>query len=110
MLDESDTYLLKPAEVALRLGVSRSWLYEAANAGRIPCVRLGGEDGPVRFREDELARWLDGASRRTVARASRDRTEPAAAGSAKGRPIEANGVEQLFWPLPAPENEATGRG
>jgi excisionase family DNA binding protein len=33
--------LLKPADVARRLGVSRSWLYEAAKHGRVPCVRLG---------------------------------------------------------------------
>jgi excisionase family DNA binding protein len=41
------------------LGVSRSWLYDAANTGRIPCVRLGGNDGPVRFRADELEAWLE---------------------------------------------------
>lgn len=40
--------LLKPEEVRLILNVSRSWLYEAANTGRIPSVRLG-PDGPLRF-------------------------------------------------------------
>jgi excisionase family DNA binding protein len=50
--------LLKPADVARRLGVSRSWLYEAAKHGRVPCVRLGGADGPLRFRERELEEWL----------------------------------------------------
>ena len=50
--------LLKPADVARRLGVSRSWLYEAAKQGRVPCVRLGGADGPLRFRERELEEWL----------------------------------------------------
>lgn len=43
------------------LGVSRSWLYEAAKDGRVPCVRLGGPDGPVRFIEAELADWLERA-------------------------------------------------
>ena len=54
-----DTDLLKPSDVARRLGVSRSWVYDAAASGRIPCVRLGGPEGPVRFlpsRCGELAR------------------------------------------------------
>jgi excisionase family DNA binding protein len=50
--------LLKPAEVAHRLGVSRAWLYEAARTGRIPSVRLGDEHGPLRFIEDDLEDWL----------------------------------------------------
>ena len=50
--------LLKPAEVAARLGVSRAWLYEAARSGRIPSVRLGDEHGPLRFIEDDLEGWL----------------------------------------------------
>jgi excisionase family DNA binding protein len=50
--------LLKPAEVADRLGVSRAWLYEAARTGRIPCVRLGDERGPLRFVEADLEDWL----------------------------------------------------
>ncbi len=51
--------LLKPGEVAARLGVSRSWLYEAAKAGRMPCVRLGGPDGPLRFIESDLVEWIE---------------------------------------------------
>jgi excisionase family DNA binding protein len=53
--------LLRPMDVARILGVSRSWLYEAAKDGRIPCVRLGGEDGPLRFLEADLAAWLEQA-------------------------------------------------
>jgi excisionase family DNA binding protein len=55
------TDLLRPGEVARMLGVSRSWLHDAAKDGRIPCVRLGGPDGPVRFVERDLADWLDRA-------------------------------------------------
>ena len=55
------TGLLRPGEVARMLGVSRSWLYDAAKDGRIPCVRLGGPDGPVRFVERDLADWLERA-------------------------------------------------
>lgn len=50
--------LLRPAEVARRLGVSRSWLYEAAKSGAIPCVRLGGDGGPLRFVEQDIDLWL----------------------------------------------------
>ena len=53
--------LLKPSEVARMLGVSRTWLYEAAKRGRVPYVRLGGADGPVRFVESDLIEWLERA-------------------------------------------------
>lgn len=51
--------LLKPSEVARRLGVSRTWLYAAAKDGRIP--RIGGPDGPLRFVPEDLEAWLDEA-------------------------------------------------
>ena len=53
--------LLKPAEVAHVLGVSRTWLYDAARAGRVPAIRLGGPDGPLRFVEKDLSAWLNAA-------------------------------------------------
>jgi excisionase family DNA binding protein len=53
--------LLKPTEVARRLGVSRTWLYAAAKDGRIPSIRIGGPDGPVRFVPGDLEAWLDEA-------------------------------------------------
>jgi excisionase family DNA binding protein len=57
--------LLRPSEVATRLGVSRTWLYDAAKDGRIPSVRLGGEDGPLRFVPGDLRAWIE-ASRAGV--------------------------------------------
>lgn len=54
------TQLLRPSEVCKILNVSRSWLYEAAREGRIPSVRLGGPDGPLRIPQDELEQWLHG--------------------------------------------------
>ncbi|MGI8803500.1 MAG: hypothetical protein ACR2KV_15270 [Solirubrobacteraceae bacterium] len=33
----------------------------AAKAGRIPSVRIGGEDGPLRFVAADIDRWLDQA-------------------------------------------------
>jgi excisionase family DNA binding protein len=53
--------LLKPTEVARRLGVSRTWLYAAAKDGRIPSIRIGGPEGPVRFVAEDLEAWLDEA-------------------------------------------------
>jgi len=72
--------LLKPAEVAVRLGVSRTWLYDAARDGRIPSIRIGGHGGPLRFVPEDLQEWLDEArsewmpgQRRSTARiAARD--------------------------------------
>lgn len=53
--------LLKPAEVATRLRVSRTWLYDAAKQGRIPSIRIGGEEGPLRFHPDDVERWVNDA-------------------------------------------------
>jgi excisionase family DNA binding protein len=55
------TELLKPSEVARRLGVSRTWLYDAARDGRIPSVRIGGPQGPLRFIPEDLDAWIDRA-------------------------------------------------
>jgi excisionase family DNA binding protein len=62
----SDEDLLKPTEVAARLRVSRSWVYEAAQNGRIPSVRLGGPDGPLRFLPEDVDAWLERARRAWV--------------------------------------------
>lgn len=60
-LDHGLERLLKPSEVAMLLGVSRSWLYDAAKDGRIPSLRLGGVDGPLRFVEADLWEWIETA-------------------------------------------------
>jgi excisionase family DNA binding protein len=57
----SRTDLLKPSEVATRLRVSRTWLYDAAKTGRIPSIRIGGEEGPLRFHPDDIERWVNDA-------------------------------------------------
>jgi excisionase family DNA binding protein len=49
---------LKPSEVAEQLAVSRAWVYDAARTGRIPSVRIGGDDGPLRFVPEDIERWL----------------------------------------------------
>ena len=75
--------LLKPSDVCRWLGVSRTWLYDAAKDGRIPSVRLNG-DGPLRFVKADLDAWLDRAraawqpgdsSAETVRRATRPSQE-----------------------------------
>jgi predicted DNA-binding transcriptional regulator AlpA len=53
--------LLKPSELARCLGVSRSWLYDAAKTGRVPSIRIGGPDGPLRFIPQDIDRWIDQA-------------------------------------------------
>lgn len=53
------TRLLKPADVARRLSVSRSWVYDAAADGRLPSLRLGGADGPLRFVGEDIDAWLE---------------------------------------------------
>jgi hypothetical protein len=58
-----DTDLLKPTDVAGRLGVSRSWAYDAAATARTPCVRLSGPDGPFRFLPEDVEAWPEEARR-----------------------------------------------
>ena len=48
--------LLTPAEVAELLGVRESTIYQWTHQGFIPHVKLGRF---VRFREADIARWLD---------------------------------------------------
>ena len=52
---------MKPAEVAALLQVSRTWVYDAAGDGRLPSVRLGGPDGPLRFVREDVEVWLQEA-------------------------------------------------
>lgn len=59
----TDEPLMKPPEVWRMLGVSKTWLYRAAADGRIPSVRLGGPDGPLRFVPADLERWIEEARR-----------------------------------------------
>lgn len=47
--------LLTVREVMELLGVSRSWLYDAAARGALPCIRLGGM---LRFDQDQIEQWL----------------------------------------------------
>ena len=49
------TSLLTADEVAIRLGVSREWVWAQARAGRIPHVRLGRYR---RFREEAIEAWV----------------------------------------------------
>jgi excisionase family DNA binding protein len=47
--------LLTVEDVAEAFQVSRSWVYAAASAGRLPAVRLGSA---LRFRQADLEKWL----------------------------------------------------
>ena len=55
----TDVGLMKPAEVCRMLAVSRTWVYAAAADGRIPSIRLGGPDGPLRFIHADVQEWLE---------------------------------------------------
>jgi predicted DNA-binding transcriptional regulator AlpA len=53
--------LIRPSDLARDLCVSRAWVYDAARSGRIPSIRVGGADGPLRFVPEDVQRWLDEA-------------------------------------------------
>jgi excisionase family DNA binding protein len=52
--------LLSPAEVALRLDVSKVTIYRRIADGSLPAVRLGGNTAstPLRVPEQALKAWL----------------------------------------------------
>src|SRR3954467_11279236 len=98
-MELSDVYLLKPAEVIELLGVSRSWLYDAANSGRIPCVRLGSADGPGGFRLRELEGGIERSRVPPAAEKRAGRRSPAPADQAtpprRASKPDAGGLTQL---------------
>jgi excisionase family DNA binding protein len=49
--------LWKVQDVARFLSMSISWVYKEAEAGRLPCVRIGAA---LRFRPDEIRAFLEG--------------------------------------------------
>jgi excisionase family DNA binding protein len=51
--------LLKASDVMDVLSISRRLVYQMAQDGRLPCVRVGGPDGPLRFKPDDLERLVD---------------------------------------------------
>lgn len=59
MIAVIDGSLMKPTDVCELLAVSRTWVYAAAADGRIPSVRLGGPNGPLRFLRRDLEAWLE---------------------------------------------------
>jgi excisionase family DNA binding protein len=46
--------LLTVVEVGRWLRTSRSWVYAAVRAERLPYVRVGGDAGPIRFIEADI--------------------------------------------------------
>lgn len=83
------TDLIRPGQVAKDLAVSRTWVYDAANAGRIPSIRIGGEEGPLRFVPEDLDRWIDEARKAWRpgggSVATRSPCDEGLAGSGRGR-------------------------
>lgn len=67
MSAEEDTQLLKVAEVAERLRVSRFWVYRRIESGDIPVVELGDTRKNQRIRESDLQAFIDA---RTYGRAA----------------------------------------
>lgn len=50
-----DEPLLRPQEAAALLAVKTSWIYDAVQTGRLPCLRIGRH---IRFTRTMLEEWL----------------------------------------------------
>lgn len=48
--------LWKVPDVARYLSLSTSWVYKEAEAGRLPCLRIGAS---LRFRPEAIRRWVE---------------------------------------------------
>jgi excisionase family DNA binding protein len=99
------TTLIRPGDLAKDLAVSRTWVYEAANSGRIPSIRIGGEQGPLRFVPEDVDRWLEEARKAWSpggpSIATRNPSEDRQSGE-QGRPISS--------PTAPRERTQSGRG
>ena len=102
-MERLDTALLTPSDVA-RLGVSRSWLYAAAKAGRVPCVpaRRRRRTAAVRRGGPRRLAGRRAAGRRRTARSGRrpyGGHSIAAQELAKGGGNAGADTMQLAWPV-----------
>ena len=50
-----DGPLLRPEQAAELLNVKTSWIYDAARANKLPCLRIGRH---IRFTRAMLEQWL----------------------------------------------------
>ena len=50
-----DGPLLRPEDAAALLAVKTSWIYDAVQTGRLPCLRVGRH---IRFTRAMLEEWL----------------------------------------------------
>jgi predicted DNA-binding transcriptional regulator AlpA len=90
--------LLKPSDVVQCLGTSRSWVYEAAKRGDIPSIRLGSQDGPLRFVERDIETWINEARERWqpgMPTPATRRNAPARQRTRAGRPATIGSPPQL---------------
>ncbi len=55
--------LLSPAKLCEQLGIKPSTLYAWTSRNQIPYLKL---NGLLRFREEEIARWLKSKERRDI--------------------------------------------
>jgi excisionase family DNA binding protein len=53
--------LWKVADVAQFMNMSVSWVYKEAEAGRLPCIRIGAS---LRFRPDVISEFVERLSQR----------------------------------------------
>lgn len=56
----SEPELLTTAQVLALLQIGRTKLWDLVRGGDLPAYRIGtGRSAPLRFRRDEVLRWLD---------------------------------------------------
>lgn len=53
---ENKKSLMTPDDVAIFLNISARTVYDYAQKGKIPAIKLGGQ---WRFREEDISNWLD---------------------------------------------------
>jgi excisionase family DNA binding protein len=66
--DDADA-LLSVEEVCAWFKVTKSWVYDEVEAGRLPYVRIGRQH--LRFRRTELRQFIEAHSRRSLQRRPR---------------------------------------
>lgn len=68
--------LIKAKDVALKLGVSVSWVIQHASGKRLPClpaVKMGPGRSPLRFDPSDVEKFIDACREMAGSRAGRSR-------------------------------------
>ena len=58
--------ILKVSEVAQRLRLTEDAVYQMVASGKLPFFRVGQKAGAIRFRWNEIEKWIEGQNDKKI--------------------------------------------